>query len=63
MTRAKVCCFTGHRPEALFSNAEERQVYELIYAAVEDAVLTDMSSFIVAVVEVAISSLARRLLR
>ena len=37
MTRAKVCCFTGHRPEALFSNCEEREIYELIYAAVEDA--------------------------
>ncbi|MBQ5890742.1 MAG: DUF1273 family protein [Clostridia bacterium] len=45
MTRAKVCCFTGHRPEALFSNAEEREIYELIYAAVEDAVLDGYIEF------------------
>ena len=45
MTRAKVCCFTGHRPETLFSDCEETEIYERIYAAVEDAVFDGYVDF------------------
>lgn len=46
MNIAKVCCFTGHRPEALFSRDSEDEVYNGIYSAVEDAVFDGYEEFI-----------------
>ncbi len=46
MTRAKVCCFTGHRPEALYEDNTEEEIYDLIYRAVEDAVYDGYKEFV-----------------
>ena len=45
MTRTRVCCFTGHRPEALFSECGEAEIYGRILAAVEDAILDGYAEF------------------
>ena len=45
MTRTRVCCFTGHRPDALFSECGEAEIYGRILAAVEDAILDGYAEF------------------
>ncbi len=45
MNRARVCCFTGHRPEALFKDEDEYTVYNYILIAVKDAVLDGYTQF------------------
>ncbi len=45
MNRANVCCFTGHRPETLYIDNDESEVYGLILKAVEDAILDQYTVF------------------
>ncbi len=45
MNRANVCCFTGHRPETLYIDNDESEVYGLILKAVEDAILDRYTVF------------------
>lgn len=46
MNRTKVCCFTGHRPEALYLyDEDEYTVYGHIRSAVESSVLDGYTDF------------------
>ncbi len=40
------CCFTGHRPESLYKNADDGEVYNRILKAVENAVLDGYTIFL-----------------
>ncbi len=40
------CCFTGHRPESLYKNADDGEVYNSIVKAVENAVSDGYTVFI-----------------
>ncbi len=40
------CCFTGHRPENLYKNADDSEVYSRILNAVESAYLDGYTVFI-----------------
>ncbi len=42
----QTCCFTGHRPENLYLNADDGEVYSRILKAVEDAILDGYKVFI-----------------
>lgn len=39
------CCFTGHRPESLYLNADDGEIYSRILKAVENAVLDGYTVF------------------
>ncbi len=40
------CCFTGHRPENLYKNADDGEIYSRILKAVDDAILDGYTFFI-----------------
>ena len=46
MDRRYTCCFTGHRPKALFAYEDEAAVFRKICAAVEDAVADGFLDFL-----------------
>lgn len=40
------CCFTGHRPENLYINADESEIYNRILSSVQNAILDGYTMFL-----------------